>query len=399
MMRKYIALATALVLSLAFAAAASADSTTTDFETMSPTSVSGQEGWSPFVNSAYDQGVVAPGINSGQALRVSSRTTSGSFGDWIFSRPVEPAAENLPNKVFKAEFTFKALGESPVDFRHPSGVDPGSSWSHLSISPDNGQGARMSYVRIEDTRAGVLVFFDDVPNRYGGQFDERHIATLDRSTAHTIRFEMSLVPGEDNDVVRVYVDNQLAACGSSWENYYRYDDEQSPVNEIAPIDRLIIQARGASTDLTGVDPADRGFLIDNVSTTTAASSGPEACPLPTGPAGPAGVTGAAGTTGAATTVMTGESAVAPKLIGNTKRTIHAPLRKGERFISARATLRNKRLPVHGRHITVDLRGKVVGNYNVFIVAKYKTKSGKVHVHRSHRSLSVTRALSEARTPG
>ena len=197
----------------------------------------------------------------------------------------------------------------------------------------------------------------------------------------------------------VYVDGVKKVCGTSWENYYRYDNEQSPANEVSPIDRLIIQARGTSTDFTGVAQADRGFLIDDVSTTTAASGGPKACPLPTGPAAlPA----------------------RPVLLGPRRRRRHhdgddrgvgrraeahrqhqaddpCPAAKGERFISARATLRNKRLPVHGRHITVDLRGKVVGNYNVFIVAKYETKSGTIHVHRSHRSLSVTRALSEART--
>jgi hypothetical protein len=394
-------MATVLALSLIFVAAASADSVTTDFETMSVGSVNAQDGWKAL--GPYDQGVVAPGIDSGKALRVSSAQTSGSFGDWVFSKPTaEPASETGANKVFKAQFTFQALGESPVDFRHPSEGDLGSSWSHVSISADNGEGSRMSYVRLEDTRAGVLVFFDDVPNRDSNVFNERWIATLDRSNAHTIRFEMSLAPGEDNDVVTVYVDGAKKVCGASWENYYRYDEEQSPANVVSPIDRLIIQARGQATDFTGVPQAERGFLVDNVSTTTAASGGPEACPLPTGPTGPAGAPGAAGTTGAAgatTTIMTGASAVAPKLIGNTKRTIHVPLRKGERLLSARATLRNKRLPVHGRHITVDLRGKVVGNYNVFIVARYKTKSGKVHVHLSHRSLSVTRALSEAPTSG
>jgi hypothetical protein len=40
----------------------------------------------------------------------------------------------------------------------------------------------------------------------------------------------------------------------------------------------------------------------------------------------------------------------------------------------------------------------VGNYNVFLVTKYRTKSGKLHVVRSHRSLSVTRALLDAAPP-
>ncbi len=60
-----------------------------------------------------------------------------------------------------------------------------------------------------------------------------------------------------------------------------------------------------------------------------------------------------------------------------------------KLVSVRASLRGKSLPVHAGSIKVDLRGKVVGNYNVSIVAKYKTKSGKIHTVRSTRGLSVT----------
>jgi hypothetical protein len=60
-----------------------------------------------------------------------------------------------------------------------------------------------------------------------------------------------------------------------------------------------------------------------------------------------------------------------------------------KLVSVRASLRGKSLPVQSRSIKVDLRGKVVGNYNVSVVAKYKTDGGKVHTVRSTRSLSVT----------
>ena len=36
----------------------------------------------------------------------------------------------------------------------------------ISVSPDNGQGARMSYLRFEDRADGVHVFFDG-DDRYG----------------------------------------------------------------------------------------------------------------------------------------------------------------------------------------------------------------------------------------
>ena len=59
-----------------------------------------------------------------------------------------------------------------------------------------------------------------------------------------------------------------------------------------------------------------------------------------------------------------------------------------KFVSVRASLRGKHLSVNGRKIKVDLRGKSAGNYNVSLVAKYKTKSGKLRVVRIMRNLSV-----------
>ena len=79
------------------------------------------------------------------------------------------------------------------------------------------------------------------------------------------------------------------------------------------------------------------------------------------------------------------------LTGNSVRTLHARKIKGKAFISVRASLRGKRLHAHGRSVKVDLRGKTVGNYNVVMVAKYKTKStGKIHTERTIRSLSIFR---------
>ena len=78
-----------------------------------------------------------------------------------------------------------------------------------------------------------------------------------------------------------------------------------------------------------------------------------------------------------------------RLIGAQLRIIHVQRRKGEKFLSARAILRGKSLKLRGRAIQVDLRNKLAGNYNVHIVARYRTKSGKVHVVRSTRNLSVT----------
>ena len=210
----------------------------------------------------------------------------------------------------------------------------------------------MSYVRLKDKPAGVQVFFDDVPNRDAGVFNERWIATLDRTVPHTIKFVVTLAPGEDNDIVNVSVDGVQKACGTTWENYYRYDPEQAASgNVVVLIHRLIIQARGTSTNFGEVAAADRGFLIDNVTTTTTPQGHAVACPLPVAPqagtqgaTGPRGATGryrrqgAAGVAGAAGTTTVIHETATPTLVGNTIHTLNAPLRRGERFVSLRAYL-------------------------------------------------------------
>lgn len=116
-----------------------------------------------------------------------------------------------------------------------------------------------------------------------------------------------------------------------------------------------------------------------------------------GAAGQNGAAGAAGQQGApgATTIITRivpEPAVispdaAPVCSGDGRRVLRAPSRKGERFLSARATLRGKALKVSGRRITATLPC-VEGNYNVRITSRYRLASGKVRTVRSTRNLSV-----------
>jgi hypothetical protein len=74
--------------------------------------------------------------------------------------------------------------------------------------------------------------------------------------------------------------------------------------------------------------------------------------------------------------------------GDDRLTLHAPRRAGQRFLSAHATLRGKRLTVKGRSIRLDLRGRSEGNYDVRIIARYRTKSGRVVRVVTHRVRSV-----------
>jgi len=74
--------------------------------------------------------------------------------------------------------------------------------------------------------------------------------------------------------------------------------------------------------------------------------------------------------------------------GDERRVIHASLRRGEHLLSVRATLRGRRLRVRGRSITVDLRERTEGNYNVRITSRFRTRAGHVRTVRSTRALSV-----------
>ena len=60
--------------------------------------------------------------------------------------------------------------------------------------------------------------------------------------------------------VKITIDGKLDATGTTWKNYYLFDPEQAPANQVPVTNSLIFQARG-----TG-DAADqgKGFLMDSV---------------------------------------------------------------------------------------------------------------------------------------
>jgi hypothetical protein len=109
---------------------------------------------------------------------------------------------------------------------------------------------------------------------------------------------------------------------------------------------------------------------------------PTPSPPVAGPAGPAGAGAAAGTATAAASVS------AQSCAGDTVRRLHAPMRRGQRFLTTRATLRGKSLAVSGRTITANLSGRAEGNYNVRLTSRYRMRTGKVVTVKTARNLSV-----------
>lgn len=250
-------------------APAFADTVSVNFENpqYSVGSISGQNGWSNAVNPTYDQGVVANtfGYSSfgGQSLRMSDAVTSGSFGDWVFAKPLtDSVGESSASAGTFSVGNKKTHFETQFDIAStvPGAQQPGL---HVSVSPDRGDGSRMSYLRFEDGATGIDVFFDDVQGTTSpANFVETKVASgLDRTVTHRVKLTMDTLDGPSNDVVKVYVDGNLVHTGTSWENYYRFDSEASTEQSTRIVKTVIFQARGTAT------PGDigKGFLFDNFS--------------------------------------------------------------------------------------------------------------------------------------
>ena len=279
---------TALVLSLAGSGllgggSARADSNTISFDAYTLGTIHLQDGWSSAGAAGsgcavYDHAVVVSG--GGNALRISNAVTSGCFGDQTFSKSlVDEAGETSAvndgmsggarQPHYEAEFTLASVV--------PGAQQPGLV---MSVSPDRGDGARMSYLRFEDLADGIHVFFDDYQDAvpFGtsvgdaagcgaeDDFIETDIATLDRTVSHTVKFVMSFVDGTRNDLVKIYLDGVLEATGTSWEDYFRYCEG----NPTRTVDSLLFRTGGTAAPA----PPGSGFLMDDL---TLASSTPPQC--------------------------------------------------------------------------------------------------------------------------
>jgi hypothetical protein len=246
------------ILATGLAGAAQADTISSEgFEGFNIGDVNQQEGWTK--TGPYDVEIVDPtdlGVTDmgSRALRMSNAITSGSFGDQTFSAPlVDEAGETIAandglsggdrQPVFTASFAVRAASAAP---------QPGLA---VSISPDRGDGARMSYLRLEDTAGGIDVYFDDYSSD-DRDFRETRVTTLDRRDKHTIGLTMVFVDGPANDIVNVSVDGTVLHSGTSWEDYFTDWENSSPPRTV---DSLLFRSAGSASSTTG-----RGFLFDDV---------------------------------------------------------------------------------------------------------------------------------------
>lgn len=237
----------------------------TTFDTFVNGSVNTQKGWSS--TGPFDQAIVTNdyGISSFgcKSLRISNAATSGSFGDQTFSY-------STSNEAGEADSTSNGKSGGTRVNRYEAQFDIASAQQtvqaglSVSVSPDRGDGSRMSYLRFEDQADGIKVYFDDVQ---GGDFVETLIATLSR-TAHTIKFVIDYKDGPSNDVVAILIDGVQVHTGTSWEDYYRFDPESAAEQTPRTSDSLLFRVGGTATPAN----SGKGFLFDNVVITTSDST-------------------------------------------------------------------------------------------------------------------------------
>jgi uncharacterized repeat protein (TIGR01451 family) len=220
----------------------------------------------------FDQAVtnVNP-ITGSQSFRMSNSVADGAFGDQTHAPMLaDGASEGGPNHVFDARFTIKSV---TADYQ-PN--------LRVSVSPDDGVGARMAYVRFDDEPDGIHVFVVDNP----ANADQRQVewgTVLSRTTAHTVRIWIKFVPGVNddgtgNDIVRVIVDghdvgDETHTCFTSWEQWYRFGEMRDP-----PVtNSLTFMARTAYDENDNPlpdGPVGGGYLFDDVSYTASDGPGP-----------------------------------------------------------------------------------------------------------------------------
>jgi hypothetical protein len=277
---------------------ANADTVTSSFDGFALGSVHNQGGWSSLGSAGsgcavYDHAVVANtyGIASfgTHSLRISNAVTSGCFSDQTFSSSTvneagETSAANggMSGGSRQTHF-FGSFDIASTDASEQTGM-------YLAVSPDRGDGARMSRILIEDGAGGLGVtlteYVDAAPmgsvanptDGYDGadDFIDHEVASdLDRTVVHTVTIEMDLIDGPGNDVVEVCVDVTSCATAGSWEDYFRWTQgpggpEWDGVTGHASrtADSLLFRTGGGCPGPCQPTLAGKGFLVDNVEVST-----------------------------------------------------------------------------------------------------------------------------------
>src|SRR5262249_53671420 len=276
---------------LAAIGSARADSISIGFEPpYAPGSINAQQGWGGQnppgipINTNIDQAVTTAAFHSGtQSFRESSVFTSDSFGDQIFSPSLTDAAGE-PGAISGG------FSSGPVQPRFTAtywfrSATPAAQDAHVVVSPDRGDGARMSWIQVSDNvvdpappdgRQGLSVSFYDYrvpppmvcqPGDLDGEgkcFVFQVLATnLSRTDWHRIDIDMEFYDGKANDAVHVQVDGGPVQGGTSWEDYFPNNQGVDFPTDPPTVDSLLFRVGGDPEGNSG-----EGFFFDDVSYTS-----------------------------------------------------------------------------------------------------------------------------------
>ncbi len=214
--------------------------TDTGFDGYTPgMSINGQFGWTAVGPPMFDEEIVDDGTGN-LVWRVSNAVTSSAFGNQPFSPCPAGTPGAVPSDLSMAMPQYFA-GESVtgsqyrqlvVQFRFRSATMAKQMGLLVTFSMDPGQGARMTYIDIEDNGHGLDVYESD-------DATDGFIARgLSYTSWHTIQSVLTYVEGNGNDVVTHTIDGTLAGTGSSWEEYFR--SNQPAVGKV-PVQCLLVR--------------------------------------------------------------------------------------------------------------------------------------------------------------
>lgn len=250
----------------------------------------GQNGWGSHTSRTYDFAIVDQG---GRALRLSNATNNATdysqMSQLFAPRLVDTAGESstgAPNDVFEMNFVVESTTGA---FQEGLNISVAASGERSDAAqPQNRAGGLVNFTHLD----GDLVIWTTWPAEGIDAGEWRNVSTrVSPTTAHTVRYVVQFVDGDDNDVASLWVDGALVSDQlSSWENYHDAAEafaKQTVQGPLFRISRSIPTGDGidyGTADLPSNDVVTaltgEGLLIRNLSYSTYRST-PAAPPAPT----------------------------------------------------------------------------------------------------------------------
>ena len=220
-----VAVASVVVLVPATASYAADNHESTDFSEFSLGDPVGQLGWDTSTSRTYDFEIVDRG---GNALRLANSTNDPSdyallsqlFAPRLAVAAGEPAT-GAAHDIFEMSFTVDST---------TGGYQPGLNISVAAsgersdgAQPQNRGGGIVNLTHLD----GELAIWTTWPAEGSGLSEWRNTGvSVSAETAHTVRYVVQFVEGDDNDRASLWVDGVLVSDElSSWENYH--DDAEA----------------------------------------------------------------------------------------------------------------------------------------------------------------------------